>query len=296
MAARRGGGSGSAFGTPSSRGRSGRDDDSFSEESDSDADETENQPVNTNSEDQLRGHIKQYLQSSDIKQKIHSILHHEGGRPYRDGELLSRLQQREIVDEIVKTLQTGSAGEAVGSGSPPVPAGDGARILLRLRGGVAFSDALRLSAGAGDEDGLDEGVSASFIQMHICYAGQRCGPPLPLLRPGRLRAGPATQLLVHTMVLCCPVGSSAQRCRSPTGRSWSRCSRSIWAPGPAPTTSGCSPGSPPPRSTSSRPGSQSGKATARPSSCASHSPSRRSPPLPCSSLSLSSPAPAWPLP
>eukprot|EP01052_Picozoa_sp_SAG31_P035277 SAG31_NODE_4233_length_3434_cov_1.980810_5_plen_441_part_00 len=117
------------------------------------------------------------LESSDIKQKIHSILHHEGGRPYREGEILSRLQQKEIVDELVKTLQGSTSGSQVGSGAPPVvDSGRGTRILLRLRGGVAFSDALRLSNSLGDEAGSEEDP-LSFVQIHVCYAGQRFVSP-----------------------------------------------------------------------------------------------------------------------
>lgn len=148
-------------------------------DSDSDSDDEPAAKTQTwrTSEDNLRGYIKEYLESSDIKQKIHSILHHEGGRPYREGEILSRLQQKEIVDELVKTLQGSTSGSQVGSGAPPVvDSGRGARILLRLRGGVAFSDALRLSNSLGDEAGSEEDP-LSFVQIHVCYAGQRFVSP-----------------------------------------------------------------------------------------------------------------------
>jgi centrosomal protein CEP76 len=117
----------------------------------------------------VAAHVHNYMRANDIYQQIQQVLKDGGGGGAMgdDAEAIAHMQQKGIVDEVVAALRHTRVGANVGSGPPPAAArGKGPHIVLRLRGGTAFSDALRF-----DEDG--EGGPAAFVQLHVNFAGQR---------------------------------------------------------------------------------------------------------------------------
>jgi centrosomal protein CEP76 len=117
----------------------------------------------------IAGHVHNYMRANDIYQQIQKVLKQGGHGPMGgDAEAIAHMQQKGIVDEVVAALRHTRVGTNVGSAPPPAPArGKGPHVVLRLRGGTAFSDALRF-----DEEGADAGTAA-FVQLHINFAGQR---------------------------------------------------------------------------------------------------------------------------
>ena len=109
--------------------------------------------------------VHNYMRANDIYQQIQKVLKEGGGAMGSDGEAIAHMQQKGIVDEVVRTLRHTRIGSNVGSGPPPAAArGKGPHIVLRLRGGTAFSDALRFE---------EAGATEAFVQLHVNFAGQR---------------------------------------------------------------------------------------------------------------------------
>jgi hypothetical protein len=112
--------------------------------------------------------VHNYMRANDIYEQIRRLLLAEGG-PGDDADMVAHLQQKGVVDDVVRALRHNRAGAHVGSGAPPADAAaaaTGPHIALRLRGGTAFSDALCF---AGEADG----DAPAFLQLHINFSGQR---------------------------------------------------------------------------------------------------------------------------
>ena len=66
-------------------------------------------------------HVHNYMRANDIYAQIKRILVQEGGA-VDDEKVVAHLQQRGVVDEVVRALRHTSVGKNVGSSAPPADA------------------------------------------------------------------------------------------------------------------------------------------------------------------------------